>query len=106
MNPFLPEAGIRVTKRSCVKMWSATWRRYRIKTLAVGWWRSSPPMPAIGIPGRWRLMPTNFCRQQKFATVVVIAPSHYATFTGVAIYDQGGMRTPLGTMALDRDYGS
>lgn len=41
-------------------------------------------------------------QQQKFATVVVIAPSHYATFTGVAIFDQGGMRTPLGTMALDR----
>lgn len=41
--------------------------------------------------------------KQRFASVVVIAPSHRAYFEGVSIYDRGGYRTPLGVMALDRD---
>lgn len=40
----------------------------------------------------------------KFDTVVVIAPSHHALFPGASVYDQGGMRTPLGVMPLDRDF--
>jgi MEMO1 family protein len=39
--------------------------------------------------------------KQKFSTVVVIAPSHYAHFQGISIYDQGGFRTPLGVVPLD-----
>jgi MEMO1 family protein len=42
-------------------------------------------------------------RKEKFSTVVVIAPSHSALFPGVSVYDQGGMRTPLGVMPLDRE---
>jgi MEMO1 family protein len=42
-------------------------------------------------------------QKEKFSTVVVISPSHHALFPGVSIYDQGGMRTPLGVMPLDRD---
>jgi MEMO1 family protein len=42
-------------------------------------------------------------QKDKFSTVVVIAPSHHALFPGVSVYDQGGMRTPLGVMPLDRD---
>lgn len=41
--------------------------------------------------------------KQQFSTVVVIAPSHHARFTGVSVYDRGGFRTPLGVMDLDRD---
>ena len=41
--------------------------------------------------------------QQKFSTVVIIAPSHHARFPGVSVYDQGGFRTPLGVVELDRE---
>ncbi len=40
---------------------------------------------------------------RKFDTVVVIAPSHRVPFSGIAVYDRGGFRTPLGVMELDRD---
>jgi AmmeMemoRadiSam system protein B/AmmeMemoRadiSam system protein A len=39
--------------------------------------------------------------KQKFETVVLIGPSHHASFRGVAVYDRGGFRTPLGTVPLD-----
>ncbi|MEW6670601.1 MAG: AmmeMemoRadiSam system protein B [Thermodesulfobacteriota bacterium] len=42
-------------------------------------------------------------QSQKFKTVIVVAPSHYARFRGVSVYDQGGYRTPLGTVPLDRE---
>lgn len=41
--------------------------------------------------------------EQKFASVVVIAPSHRAYFKGVSVYDLGGYRTPLGVVPLDHD---
>jgi MEMO1 family protein len=41
--------------------------------------------------------------KQRFASVIVIAPSHHARFSGVSVYDQGGFRTPLGVVPLDKD---
>ena len=41
--------------------------------------------------------------KRKFATVIVIAPSHHARFSGVSVYDRGGFRTPLGVVPLDYD---
>ncbi len=41
--------------------------------------------------------------KQKFSTVIVLAPSHQARFTGVSVYDRGGFRTPLGVVPLDQD---
>ncbi len=41
--------------------------------------------------------------KQKFATVVILAPSHRAYFRGVSVYDRGGYRTPLGVVPLDRE---
>lgn len=38
---------------------------------------------------------------RKFETVVIIAPSHRARFSGVSVYDAGGYGTPLGTVPLD-----
>jgi MEMO1 family protein len=38
---------------------------------------------------------------QTFQTVIVIAPSHHARFSGVSVYDRGGFRTPLGVVPLD-----
>lgn len=39
--------------------------------------------------------------RQKFETIVVIGPSHYARFQGVSVYDRGGFETPLGVAPLD-----
>jgi len=41
--------------------------------------------------------------RRKFDTVVVIAPSHRAYFSGVSVYDRGGFRTPLGMLPLDTE---
>jgi len=38
---------------------------------------------------------------RKFETVVIVAPSHRARFSGVSVYDIGGYETPLGTVPLD-----
>lgn len=40
---------------------------------------------------------------QKFQTVIVIAPSHHVRFQGVSVYDRGGFRTPLGVVPLDKE---
>ena len=40
---------------------------------------------------------------RKFKTVVIVAPSHYARFWGVSVYDRGSYRTPLGTVPLDME---
>lgn len=42
--------------------------------------------------------------KHKFDTVVIIAPSHRAFFSGVSVYDRGGYRTPLGVAPLDREF--
>lgn len=39
--------------------------------------------------------------KEKIDTVVVVAPSHHHRFDGVAVYDRGGFRTPMGLVALD-----
>ncbi len=39
---------------------------------------------------------------QKFETVLILAPSHRARFSGVAVHDRGGFRTPLGVVPLDQ----
>ena len=38
---------------------------------------------------------------QTFDTVIVIAPSHRAYFQGIAVWDEGAFRTPLGDIAID-----
>ncbi len=40
---------------------------------------------------------------QKFDSVIVIGPSHYVPFRGVATYDCAGFRTPLGVIPLDSE---
>ena len=41
--------------------------------------------------------------KNRFPTVVIIAPSHHARFSGVSVYDLGGFRTPLGVVPLDTE---
>ncbi len=40
---------------------------------------------------------------QKFDSIIVIGPSHYMAFSGVATYDCAGFRTPLGVIPLDNE---
>lgn len=40
---------------------------------------------------------------QKFDSIIVIGPSHYVPFRGVATYDCAGFRTPLGVIPLDSE---
>lgn len=39
-----------------------------------------------------------------YATVVILAPSHFHPFDGVSIWKEGGLRTPLGTVPVDADF--
>ncbi|MBI4689191.1 MAG: AmmeMemoRadiSam system protein B [Nitrospirae bacterium] len=39
--------------------------------------------------------------KKKINTVILIGPSHYASFKGASVYLGGGMRTPLGTVKID-----
>lgn len=41
--------------------------------------------------------------ENKFDTVVIIAPSHAMAFSGVAVWPQGFFRTPLGDVPVDSD---
>ena len=42
--------------------------------------------------------------KRKFSTVVVIGPSHYVAFEGVATYEGTGFRTPLGVVPIDNEF--
>jgi MEMO1 family protein len=37
----------------------------------------------------------------EFDTIIVIAPSHRAYFQGIAIWEEGNFRTPLGNIGID-----
>ncbi len=39
----------------------------------------------------------------QFERVLIVAPSHQASFAGASIYNLGGYRTPLGIVPLDRE---
>ncbi len=43
-------------------------------------------------------------RGRHYARVVVIAPSHFEAFNFTSVYDGDGYVTPLGTVAVDRDF--
>ncbi len=41
--------------------------------------------------------------QNRFDTVLIVAPSHRVSFEGVSVYDRGGYRTPLGVIPINRE---
>jgi len=43
-------------------------------------------------------------RDKGYDTVIIIAPSHNLYFEGIAIWPEGGFRTPLGDLAVDADF--
>ena len=42
-------------------------------------------------------------RGRRFDVAVIIGPSHFVGFTGVAVVARGGFETPLGVVAIDED---
>lgn len=42
-------------------------------------------------------------RDHRFDTIVLVGPSHFVGFDGVALYAGGGFETPLGTAPIDRE---
>ncbi len=43
--------------------------------------------------------------KRQYDTVVIIAPSHRVYFEGVALWDRGSFKTPLGTIDIDEETG-
>ncbi len=46
----------------------------------------------------------NAARNNKYSTIVVIAPSHFVPFDGVSLWPQGSFQTPLGMVDIDEDF--
>ena len=42
-------------------------------------------------------------QRMNYDTVIIIAPSHRVYFDGVALWDRGGFKTPLGVIDIDED---
>src|SRR5437868_7885281 len=42
-------------------------------------------------------------RARAFDVVVLVGPSHFVGFEGVALYGDGGFETPFGVLAIDAD---
>jgi len=42
--------------------------------------------------------------QNKYKTIVILAPSHYVDFDGISVGLQEGFQTPLGTVRVDQDF--
>jgi len=42
-------------------------------------------------------------RARRFDVAVIVGPSHFVGFTGVAVYAHGGFETPFGVAAVDED---
>lgn len=42
--------------------------------------------------------------QNSYKTIVVLAPSHYVSFDGIAIWEKGGFKTPLGVVDVDEPF--
>lgn len=40
-------------------------------------------------------------QSQSYRTIIVLAPSHYVRFDGMAVWAKGGLQTPLGVVAVD-----
>ncbi|MBI5415704.1 MAG: AmmeMemoRadiSam system protein B [Candidatus Omnitrophica bacterium] len=41
--------------------------------------------------------------QGNYKTIVILAPSHYYGFDGIAVWPEGGFQTPLGVVPVDQD---
>ena len=42
--------------------------------------------------------------QQKYNTIIILAPSHFYGFDGISVWDNGGFETPLGIVDVDEEF--
>lgn len=42
--------------------------------------------------------------KREYSTVVILAPSHFVDFDGISLWPEGGFRTPLGVVEVDKDF--
>jgi len=42
--------------------------------------------------------------QGRYATIIVMAPSHYFDFEGISVWEKGGFQTPLGKIDVDEGF--
>lgn len=41
---------------------------------------------------------------RNYKTIVILAPSHYVGFDGISVWEEGGFKTPLGTVEVDKGF--
>ena len=42
--------------------------------------------------------------RKQYATIVILAPSHYVGFDGISVGQQDGFQTPLGVVNVDQEF--
>jgi len=42
--------------------------------------------------------------QNRYKTIIILAPSHYVRFDGISVWDRGGFQTPLGIVRVDEEF--
>ena len=42
--------------------------------------------------------------RNRYKTIIILAPSHYAGFDGISVWDEGAFQTPLGSVEVDHDF--
>lgn len=62
------------------------------------------PHAGYGFSGQTAAFGYELIQGKPYKTVVIIAPVHYYGFSGVSVYPQGTFRTPLGDLAIDREF--
>lgn len=43
----------------------------------------------------------NAARNEKYSTIIILAPSHHFPFDGYSVWEEGGLKTPLGVVPVD-----
>ncbi len=59
------------------------------------------PHAGYDYSGKTAALAYSTIRNRPYRTVIILGPSHYAAFEGVAIYPSGAWETPLGRVAVD-----
>src|SRR3989338_9648659 len=42
--------------------------------------------------------------RNRYKTIIILAPSHYAGFDGISVWEEGVFQTPLGSVEVDHDF--
>ena len=62
------------------------------------------PHAGYGYSGQTAAYGYKLIQGKPYKTVVIIGPSHYFGFSGVSVYPEGVFRTPLGDVAIDKEF--